>query len=554
MEYQKEKKVWVIGHKNPDTDSICAAICYAHLKNQLKDGYEYVPKRAGSLNEETKYVLEHFGVDVPDYVEGAGAQTKDIAFRKTMGVNSHISLKKAWELMKTENVVTLPVTNLNKKLDGLITTGDIAESYMDVYDNRILARARTQYKNIVETLNGTLLTGNEHAYFLNGKVVVASESLDVMETYLESDDLVIVGNQEELVRHAIEKNACCIVVTGGRQVSSKVLDMASQRECLVIGTPYDSFTTARLINQSMPIKYFMKKEGLITFGINDYVDDIKEVMSTKKHRDFPILDDDGNYLGMVSRRNLLNMHKKKVILVDHNEKTQAVDGLEGAEVLEIIDHHRLGSLETVSPVFFRNQPLGCTSTIIYQMYQENGVEVDATIAGLLLSAILSDTLMFRSPTCTMVDEQVAKELAEIAGVDIAEHAHEMFRAGCNFATKSAKEIFYQDFKTFHVGELHFGVAQISAVSGEELLTIKDKIHDYMSQVLIDKRLDMTFVMLTDILNETTELLCEGEGATELAEHAYRTHVSDYSLTLKGVVSRKKQLLPAFLAYIRNEDY
>lgn len=552
MKYQQENKIWVIGHKNPDTDSICAAICYANLKNQLHDGYEYIPKRAGNINEETKYVLNFFEVEAPEYAEDAGAQAKDITFRKTGGVSSHISLRKAWELMKTENVMTLPVTNQSDKLVGLITTGDIAESYMGVYDNHILSRARTQYKNIVETLNGTLLAGNEHAYFLRGKVVVATGSNDLMEECIENDDLVIVGDTDESHICAIEENASCMVVTGGIQVSSQVLEMANRHDCVIISTPYDTFTTARLINQSIPIKYFMRQEGLVTFEIDDYVDEMKEVMSTKRHRDFPILDDKRRYLGMVSRRNLLNMHKKKLILVDHNEKSQAVNGIAGAEILEIIDHHRLGSLETMSPVFFRNQPLGCTSTIIYQMYLEAGIEIEEKIAGLLLSAILSDTLMFRSPTCTAVDQAAAEALAKIAGVDIEEHANKMFRAGCDFGSKEAEEIFYQDFKIFHADDVNFGVAQISAVSREELQGVKERIHDYMGKVLTDKKLDMVFVMLTDILNEETELLFEGERAAEIAECAYHLPMSEYSVVLKGVVSRKKQLIPSLIEALQQE--
>lgn len=552
MKYQQENKIWVIGHKNPDTDSICAAICYANLKNQLHDGYEYIPKRAGNINEETKYVLNFFGVEAPEYAEDAGAQAKDITFRKTGGVSSHISLRKAWELMKTENVMTLPVTNQSDKLVGLITTGDIAESYMGVYDNHILSRARTQYKNIVETLNGTLLAGNEHAYFLRGKVVVATGSSDLMVECIENDDLVIVGDTDESHICAIEENASCMVVTGGIQVSSQVLEMANRHDCVIISTPYDTFTTARLINQSIPIKYFMRQEGLVTFEIDDYVDEMKEVMSTKRHRDFPILDDKRRYLGMVSRRNLLKMHKKKLILVDHNEKSQAINGIAGAEILEIIDHHRLGSLETMSPVFFRNQPLGCTSTIIYQMYLEAGIEIEEKIAGLLLSAILSDTLMFRSPTCTAVDQAAAEALAKIAGVNIEEHANKMFRAGCDFGSKEAEEIFYQDFKIFHADDVNFGVAQISAVSREELQGVKERIHDYMEQVLTDKKLDMVFVMLTDILNEETELLFEGERAAEIAECAYHLPMSEYSVVLKGVVSRKKQLIPSLIEALQQE--
>ena len=349
-----EKKVWVVGHKNPDTDSICAALAYAELKNRKEDG-RYVAKRAGAVSEETRYVLDYFDVKEPELVKDAGAQVKDIEIRETKGVCSHMSLKHAWEMMKDSGVVTLPIVNAKNKLEGLIVTGDIATSYMDVYDNRVLATARTQYRNIVETMDGELLTGNEHGYFVKGKVVVASGDDEVMKEYIEEDDLVILANRPESQRCALELNASCIVVCTGTEVSEEILAMAKERDCVVIRTPFDSFTAARLINQSMPIKYFMKKDNLVTFELEDYVDDVKEEMAKVRHRDFPVLDENGNYVGMISRRNLLNMKKKQVILVDHNEKTQAVDGIDGAEILEIIDHHRIGNLETVAPVFFRTR-------------------------------------------------------------------------------------------------------------------------------------------------------------------------------------------------------
>lgn len=537
---EQEKKIWILGHKNPDTDSICAAIAYADLKNKIGEG-AYESKRAGQLNEETKYVLEHFKVQAPGYVSDVGAQVKDIEIRKTAGVDSHISMKKAWELMKAENVVTLPVTKSTGELEGLIITGDIATSYMDVYDNEILARARTQYKNIIETLEGTLLEGNEHAYFTKGKVVVAAASPEMMEEYIEDDDLVILGNRYEVQLCALEMNASCIIVCSGAKVSQTIRKMARERGCVLITTPYDTYTVARLINQSMPIKYFMRKEHLVTFETEEYVDDVKEIMSKERHRDFPILDEDGKYVGMISRRNLLNMKKKQVILVDHNEKSQAVDGIAGAEILEIIDHHRLGSLETMSPVFFRNQPLGCTSTIIYQMYQEKGVEVPKKIAGLLCSAIISDTLMFRSPTCTAVDRVAAEALAAIAEINIEELAKNMFQAGSDFKSKSPEEIFYQDFKTFFAEDKEFGVGQISAMSQEELSHVKEKLVPYLGKVLNERKLSMVYVMLTNILEESTELIYAGDMAGQIAEKAFHVHETEGagSLYLKGVVSRKK---------------
>ena len=542
----ESKKVWVVGHKNPDTDSICAAISYAYLKNQSGDKKTYVAKRAGAVNEETRYVLERFGVEEPPLVTYAGAQIKDINIRKTAGVSNQISLKRAWELMKKLEVVTLPVTNQFGKLEGVIVTKDIATSYMDVLDNCVLSKARTQYKTIAETIDGEVYAGNEHAHFVRGKVVIATSNPEYMADYIEDDDLVILGDREEAQMQAIRSNASCIIIGGGLEVAEEVKKLAEKRDCVIITTPFDTFSVARLINQSMPIKQYMTRRELVTFDIDDYVDDVKDVMSRVRHRDFPVLGSNGNYVGMISRRNLMNMQKKQIILVDHNEKSQAVDGLGEAEILEIIDHHRLGSLETVSPVYFRNQPLGCTSTIIYQMYQEQRVEIPKEIAGLLLSAIISDTLMFRSPTCTPLDKSVAKRLAEIADVDIEDHAKKMFRAGSDFKNKTTEEIFYQDFKIFHTEDCDFGVAQISAMSGEELEQIGEQLRPFLPQVLGEKRLNMVYVMLTDILEESSKIIFAGEDAGKILAHAFKKQEDADGILLDGIISRKKQMIPTLM--------
>ena len=542
----ESKKVWVVGHKNPDTDSICAAISYAYLKNQSGDKKTYVAKRAGAVNEETRYVLERFGVEEPPLVSYAGAQIKDINIRKTAGVSNQISIKRAWELMKKLEVVTLPVTNQFGKLEGVIVTKDIATSYMDVLDNCVLSKARTQYKTIAETIDGEVYAGNEHAHFVRGKVVIATSNPEYMADYIEDDDLVILGDREEAQMQAIRSNASCIIIGGGLEVAEEVKKLAEKRDCVIITTPFDTFSVARLINQSMPIKQYMTRRELVTFDIDDYVDDVKDVMSRVRHRDFPVLGSNGNYVGMISRRNLMNMQKKQIILVDHNEKSQAVDGIGEAEILEIIDHHRLGSLETVSPVYFRNQPLGCTSTIIYQMYQEQRVEIPKEIAGLLLSAIISDTLMFRSPTCTPFDKGVAKRLAEIADVDIEDHAKKMFRAGSDFKNKTTEEIFYQDFKIFHTEDCDFGVAQISAMSGEELEQIGEQLRPFLPQVLGEKRLNMVYVMLTDILEESSKIIFAGEDAGKILAHAFKKQEDADGILLDGIISRKKQMIPTLM--------
>ena len=549
----EHEKVWVVGHKNPDTDSICAAITYANLKNVLEERNHsdaertvYLPMRAGNISAETNFVLNYFNVKAPELITDVGTQIRDIHIRKTEGVSGHISMKKAWEMMKILNVVTLPVVNAKNKLEGVIVTGDIATSYMDVYDSAVLSRARTQYRNIIETLQGKLVTGNEHGHLVKGKVVVGVGTPEVLASNVESDDLVIIGDREESQLLCIESNCSCLIVTNGFEISPEVIEAADLKDVVIISTPYDSFTAARLINQSIPIKFFMTKENLICYELDDLVDEVKDSVSTIRHRDFPILDENQNYVGMFSRRHLMSTQKKQLILVDHNEKSQAVNNIEEAEILEIIDHHRLGSLETMSPVYFRNQPLGCTATIIYQMYQEQGIEIEKNIAGLLCSAIISDTLMFRSPTCTNLDKEVANKLAQIAGIDVKEFAQDMFEAGSDFSNKTEKEILNQDFKIFHSGDTDFGVSQISAMSRQELDKVEERIRPEMELMLGEKKLDMMFVMLTDIFNESTYLIYNGDGASSLAAEAFGCAESEDGLTLKGVVSRKKQLIPALI--------
>ena len=549
----EKRKTIVIGHKNPDTDSICSAICYANLKTSIT-GKEYVPCRAGRINEETQFVLNYFGVEAPELVSNVKTQVRDIEIRETAGVDRNISLKKAWNLMQDANVVTLPAVNANNVLEGLITVGDITKSYMNVLDSSILSKARTQYSNIIETLEGQLVIGEESAYFDQGKVLIAAANPDLMEYYIAPHDLVILGNRYESQLCAIEMEADCIIVCEGAAVSMTIRKLAQERGCTVITTPYDTYTAARLINQSMPISYFMKTENLITFEDGDFIDDIKDVMASKRHRDFPILDKDGKYRGMISRRNLLGARGKQIVLVDHNEKNQAVDGIENAEILEIIDHHKLGTVETIAPVFFRNQPLGCTATIVYQMYNENSVPMDKKIAGLLCSAIISDTLLFRSPTCTEIDKMAALALAGEAGIDINQYAREMFSAGSNLKSKTDDEIFYQDFKRFNSGKVSFGVGQISSLNADELDSLKERLLPYLKKAHKEHGVDMMYFMLTNILNESTILLYEGTGALPMLTNAFHLEENTEeardsasgTVELPGVVSRKKQLIPAIM--------
>ena len=549
---EKANAIYVIGHRNPDTDSICSSIAYTDLKNKLEKTDCYEAKRAGRVNSETEYVLNYFNVPAPGYVTDIRTQVADVEYKKIAGVDGSISLKKAWESMRAMQTHTLSVVDEKQNLMGVVTIGDVAKSYMEIYDSSIVSKACTPYSNIVETLNGELVVGDINDKIENGKVLIAAANPDLMESYIEPKDIVILGNRYESQLCAIEMDAQCIVVCDGAKVSYTITKLAEAKGCSIIKTPFDTYAVARLINQSMPIRYFMSKGNILTFTLADYIDEIKEVMTKNRFRDFPVLDIDGKYQGMLSRRNLLDSKKKKIILVDHNEKSQAVDGIEECELLEIIDHHRLGGIQTMSPVFFRNQPLGCTATIIYQMYLENNIKIEPHIAGLLCSAIISDTLAYRSPTCTIVDKMAAEALAEIAGIHVEQFAKEMFTSGSNLRNKTAEEIFYQDFKKFTIEDVNFAAGQITSMDAKELDSIRDRLVEYMEKSYKSHGVAMVFFMLTNILEESTELLCAGSGAEELAARAFAIKNPEEGLKLAGVVSRKKQLIPA-LAVVLQQD-
>lgn len=542
---KKENKIYVIGHKNPDTDSICSAIAYADIKNRSCPE-KYVPKRAGALNEETAFVLNYFHINTPSYLPDVRIQVKDMDLRETPGADKNISVKCAWNMMQQYHTGTLPILDQEGVLEGLITHGDIAKSYMDAYDNTILADAKPTYQSIAETIDGKILVGDGERFFEKGKVWSGASQPDIMENLLNPHDLVIVGNRSDAQLCAIDGNVSCMIVCMGSKISHSIQKLAEEKDIVIISTDYDAFTVGRLIYQSIPIKYFMKKENLITFHKDEYVEYAKEVMMKKRFREFPVINTKGKYLGMVSRANLLNTKKKKLILVDHNEKAQAVDNIEEAEILEIIDHHRIGSLETFQPVLFRNHPVGCTATILYQVYQEMGMEIPPAIAGCLCAAILSDTLLFRSPTCTDKDREAAEALAKIAEIEIEEFADQMFKAGSNFSKKTPEEIFYQDYKKFVVEDLSLGIGQISCMTEESLAQVKNRLMPFMEKECVKNQVRMSFFMLTNIMEETTELLCYGKGAEQLVSDAYGVSVQKHCCRLDQVVSRKKQLLPRLM--------
>ena len=540
-------EIYVIGHHNPDTDSICSAIAYAELKNRTST-LVCEPRRAGKMNQETEFVLKKFGVTPPRMCTDVNPKIRDVDYREMPGIPGSTSLRKAWEIMRDQQIDTLPITSADNELEGIITVKDIATANMDVFDTGVLATSRTTYKNILETLGGTMVVGNENAVCTTGHIKIGTATPEMLENNVEKGDIVILTNRYESQLCAIEKEASLLIICNGAKVGRTIQRIAEETGVAIMTAPCDTYAAGKLMSQCAPISYYMTRSDIMKFTLVTPVADVTRVMAKVRHRYFPILDEDGKYCGMVSRRNIINLQKRRIILVDHNEATQAVEGFDQAEILEIIDHHRIGSLETSGPVYFRNQPVGCTATIITQMYDENGVDIPPQIAGLLLAAILSDTLAFRSPTCTPVDENAAKRLAKIAGVDIEEFSTEMFEAGEKLDGKTPEEVFLQDFKVFMCGDIRFGVAQGSYMTRKNLLAAEALLQPYLEEARNKQNVEDLYMLLTDVPKEESVVISDGRYASEVLADGFETQpAADASWTLPGVVSRKKQFIPALMS-------
>ena len=540
-------KVVVIGHRNPDTDSICSAIAYAELKNKTSS-LVCEPRRAGKMNQETEFVLKKFGVKPPRMCTDVNPKIRDVDYREMPGISGSTSLRKAWEIMRDQQIDTLPITSADNELEGIITVKDIATANMDVFDTGVLASSQTSYKNILETLGATMVVGDENAICTTGHIKIGTATPEMLESNVEKGDIVILTNRYESQLCAIEKEASLLIICNGAKVGHTIQRIAEEMGVAIMTAPCDTYAAGKLMSQCAPISYYMTRDDIMKFTLVTPVADVLRVMAKVRHRYFPILDEEGKYCGMVSRRNVIALRKRRIILVDHNEATQAVEGFDQAEILEIIDHHRIGSLETSGPVYFRNQPVGCTATIITQMYDENGVEIPPQIAGLLLAAILSDTLAFRSPTCTPIDETAAKRLAKIAGVDINEFATEMFEAGEKLDGKTPEEVFLQDFKVFMCGDIRFGVAQGSYMTRKNLLAAEDLLKPYLEEARNKQNVEDLYMLLTDVPKEESVVICTGRYAAEVLSDGFETQpAEDGSWTLPGVVSRKKQFIPTMMS-------
>jgi manganese-dependent inorganic pyrophosphatase len=537
--------VYIIGHKNPDTDSVCSAIAYAEFKSSLKKEHNFIPARLGPINRETQFVLEYFKVPEPELIENVYTQVSDITFDKPINILKDSPLSTTWETMMKHNARTVNIIDASGKFIGLATVGDIAKAYLESSGD--FSRFKVPMQNIIKTLGGEAVVLKDDAF--SGNIVVAAMQADDVRKRLRKGDLLITGNREDVQLLAVEYGAGVLVITGNHDISELVRERAEQKGVNVIKVPHDTFDTVKRINQSIPVHYIMKTENLAVFRTDDLIQDIKEAMLKYKYRNFPILGHDGKPVGMLARRHILDHARKNVILVDHNEKSQSVNGLEEARILEIIDHHRICCMETDQPIVFINRPVGCTATIIFELYEQKDYIPDRIIAGLMCAAILSDTLVFKSPTCTCQDIRAAKKLAEIAGVDIERFSSAMFQAGTSLEGKSEEEIFYTDFKDFNIGKYKIGVSQVN-ISQKISESLKSRMINFMEKLKTERNYDLLLLMLTDIINQGSEFLCVGEHK-ELLGRAFNVEIREESFHLPLVVSRKKQVIPRIISAINS---
>lgn len=538
--------VYVSGHRNPDTDSICSAIAYSYLLNATNK-YNAIPVRLGEINRETEYVLKRFGVEHPVLLKTVKQKVEDLNYDKVTVFSKDLTLKTAWFLLKQQNLKSAPILDEHGQLLGLLSTSNIIEGYMDQWDSEVLKKAKTPVENVIDTLEANVIYLNESLKVVEGDIHIAAMSGSEAKKRIHENDVVIVGgDRSDDLEELISVKPSLIVLTGSLTADENVVKKCKEQGISIISTPFNTYQTSQQIVQAIPVEYVMIKGDIKTFSTDDTLDYMKEVMSETRYRGYPVIDLNNRCVGSISRFALLKGLRKKVILVDHNERGQSIPGIEEADILEIVDHHRVADIQTVGPLMFRGEPLGSTATIVTKMFDELDVEMPSHIAGLLLGAVVSDTLLFKSPTCTPVDTKIAKKLAKIAGVDIQEFAMEMFKAGTSLVGKTVDEIFNQDFKKFSFDNLQVGVAQVNSMDIEGFLPYKKDMLDYMNKFAEDNNLEFTLLLLTDIINANSEIFVGGP-RPELVEKAFNVQLTECQGTLAGVISRKKQVVPAITA-------
>jgi len=524
----------IFGHKTPDTDSVCSAIALSHLKNKLNE-----PSKAyilGDINKETAFVLKYFNVSVPEILDNVKIQIKDLDFERVKPFTKNKSVHFAYFHMNENKLRTLPIVDEENNLCGLITMKDIAMSLINT-DQHYLC---TSYDNIIETLLGkSILKFDE---IIKGYVIVAAfeEKTLRKSDIVNENSIVITGDRYDVIKYAIESKVRLIIVTGDLKVTDELIEMAIKNKVNIIGTAYHTYYTAKNISLAKYVDDIMKKNDIMMFSEEDYLNDCKEDIEQSKHSKFPIISKDKKYLGLLSRSHLINPKKKKVILVDHNEMNQSADGIEEAEILEVIDHHKIGDIKTSIPISFRNTPVGSTSTIIFQMYRENNVEISKDIAGLILSGIISDTLLFKSPTTTGRDKYAVNELLKIVDLDLHEYAMDMFRAGTSLEGKTLEEIIYQDFKKFNLVYKNVGISQVFTLDINEIMNRKEEFVKLIDDITSDKYY-LIIMAVTDIVNEGSYIFYTSS-KEKLVRMIFEEDVHQ-GIYIDKCISRKKQIVP-----------
>lgn len=535
--------VYVSGHRNPDTDSICSAIAYSYLLNATHK-YNAVAVRLGEVSRETEYVLKRFNVEIPMLLKTVKQKVEDLNYDKVTVFSKELTLKTAWFLLKQQNLKSAPILDDHGQLLGLLSTSNIIEGYMDRWDASILKESKTPIENIIDTLEASILYLDKDLKTIQGDIQIAAMTGEEAKKHVKKGDVVIVGgDRHEDLDMIMERDPALVILTGSHTLNEEMLSKLKGRGISVITTPYHTYQTSQQIIQAIPVEYVMIKGDIKSFSTDDTLDYIKDVMSETRYRGYPVIDLNNRCVGSISRFALLKGLRKKVILVDHNERGQSIPGIEEADIVEIIDHHRVADIQTIGPLLFRGEPLGSTASIVTKMYEEQDVDMPPHIAGILLGAVVSDTLLFKSPTCTPLDTKIAKKLAAIAGVDIQEFALDMFKAGTSLVGKTVEEIFNQDFKKFNFDDDKVGVAQVNTMDIEGFMPYKEDMLKYMNQFAADNNLEFTLLLLTDIINANSEIFVGGP-RPELVERAFNIKLVDRQGTLNGVISRKKQVVPA----------
>ena len=533
------KPIYVIGHRNPDTDSICSAIGYAHLKQAL--GVNAVAARAGKINKETKFALEYFHVEQPRLIPDLYPRVKDIAMDCKIVVRQHDTLRHLGEVLRHNDLRSIPVTDSQGILVGIVSVSDLAKRYFQELGMTNLSDMRVRYRDIIHATDSNVLVSGEEGETIKGQIRIAAGSVHTIKKLVKANDIVLIGDRkEDVVLACIAQGISCLIVTGDGRIPAEAIEEAEKRGIFVLSTPYDTYTVARLINQCVPIRRIMH-DNPICFKPLDLLSDIKGTMEETNFRNYPVLEN-GRIVGLVSRDRLVVSEPVRVILVDHNERNQAVEGIEDAKIVEIIDHHRFGGISTSEPIYTHAEPVGCTATIVENMHRQNDIDIPPSIAGLLLSAIISDTVLFKSPTCTPADKSAAERLADIANVDLNTYGLDMLKAGSSVGNMTPMEIVRNDLKEFTIGTYRVIVSQTSVMGTKEIMEKEDELIAAMKSICESEGFDLSLVMITDILEEATYLLFTGSPRTLIGE-AFRKDTSGTHLYLPGVMSRKKQIIP-----------